>query len=84
LCVSGVRVNSSSAAFYLTKEIDYFEWVNHIISEYLFFSIASQPIITFPSVENNVAYSKLTALLFTPADEPIFYAADLLQYAFFW
>jgi acetyl esterase/lipase len=54
------------------------------LSIFSFFAIASQPIITFPSVENNVAYSKVTALLFTPADEQIFYAADPLQYALLW
>ena len=45
---------------------------------------ASAPLIKFPKVENNVAYSKVAALSFNPADERISYGADPLQYALLW
>jgi acetyl esterase/lipase len=35
-------------------------------------------------VERNVAYSKVAALAFSPADEKIVYGADPLQYALLW
>lgn len=46
--------------------------------------IASQPIIVFPKVEGNVAYSKVTALPFRNADQQIDYGEDPLQYALLW
>lgn len=49
-----------------------------------FTAIATQPLVKFPTVENNVAYSKVAALSFTAADEKIAYGTDLLQYALFW
>jgi acetyl esterase/lipase len=47
-------------------------------------AVASQSTIKFPSVANNVAYSKVAALPFTAADENISYGADPLQYALLW
>mgnify|MGYP006073586475 CR=1 FL=1 len=46
--------------------------------------IASQPIIVFPKVKSNVAYSKVTALPFRNADQQIDYGEDPLQYALLW
>lgn len=46
--------------------------------------MASQPLITFPKIESNVAYSKVAALPFKAADEQIAYGADPLQYALLW
>jgi acetyl esterase/lipase len=45
---------------------------------------AEQSPITFPKVEDNVAYSKVAALSFNPADEKIAYGDDPLQYALLW
>lgn len=49
-----------------------------------FIAVASQTTIKFPSVANNVAYSKVAALPFAAADENISYGADPLQYALLW
>lgn len=49
-----------------------------------FTAVAAAPLISFPKVENNVAYSKVAALSFTPADEQLAYGTDPLQYALFW
>lgn len=49
-----------------------------------FSATATQPDIKFPKVENNVAYSKVAALSFIPADEKIVYGVDPLQFALFW
>lgn len=49
-----------------------------------FLTIASEPLITFPSVENNLAYSKVAELSFTAADAKITYGTDPLQFALFW
>jgi hypothetical protein len=46
--------------------------------------VASQTTIKFPSVANNVAYSKVAALAFTAADKTISYGADPSQYALLW
>jgi acetyl esterase/lipase len=54
------------------------------LSIFSFTAIAVQSIITFPKIENNVTYSKVAALPFTPADEQIAYGADPLQYALLW
>lgn len=48
------------------------------------FAMATQPSINFPKVENNVSYSKVTALSFSPAVEQIVYGDDPLQYALLW
>ena len=45
---------------------------------------ASPPKITFAKVDSNVAYSKVAALSFSPADQKIVYGADPLQYALLW
>jgi acetyl esterase/lipase len=49
-----------------------------------FTAIATQPLIQFPSVENNVAYSQVATLSFRAADEQIVYGANSLQYALLW
>jgi acetyl esterase/lipase len=71
--------------FYLTKETTILNWLMTLsLGLFSFVAIASQPTIKFPSVEYNVAYSKVAALSFTPADKKIAYGADPLQYALFW
>jgi len=45
---------------------------------------ASPPLIKFPKVEKDVAYSKVAALPFRPADEQIAYGEAPLQYALLW
>ncbi|WP_198556690.1 hypothetical protein [Paraglaciecola sp. MB-3u-78] len=47
-------------------------------------AIASQPIIKFPKVEMDVAFSKIAALPFRPADNKIAYGEDPLQFALLW
>jgi acetyl esterase/lipase len=54
------------------------------LSLFSFTAIASQPIIKFPKVEKDVAYSKVAALPFRPADEQIAYGEDPLQFALLW
>lgn len=62
--------------------------MNWLLSLFLnilsFTAIATQPLITFPKVDNNVSYSKVAALSFMPADEKIAYGTDPLQYALLW
>jgi acetyl esterase/lipase len=54
------------------------------LSILLFTSCASQPVINFPVVDNDVTYSTIKVLPFTAADENISYGADPLQYALLW
>ncbi|MEP2603806.1 MAG: alpha/beta hydrolase, partial [Paraglaciecola sp.] len=49
-----------------------------------FLTIASKPLITFPTVENNLAYSKVAELPFSTADAKISYGPNPQQYALFW
>lgn len=49
-----------------------------------FTASALQPLIKFPAVDENVAYSNVAALSFRPADEQISYGPDPLQYALLW
>lgn len=54
------------------------------LSIFCFTATASQPIVTFPRVGNNVAYSKVAELPFSPADASIAYGVDPLQFALLW
>ncbi|WP_133470659.1 alpha/beta hydrolase family protein [Paraglaciecola marina] len=49
-----------------------------------FLTIASKPLITFPTGENNLAYSKVAELPFSTADVKISYGPNPLQYALYW
>jgi acetyl esterase/lipase len=70
--------------FYLRK-LTTLNWLLTLsLSILLFTSCASQPVIDFPMVDNDVAYSTIKVLPFTAADENIFYGADPLQYALLW
>lgn len=51
---------------------------------FCFTGCVSQSNIKFPKVGNNVVYSKIAALPFTPSDENISYGEDPFQYTLLW
>lgn len=73
------------ALLFLFKEMTILNWLLTLSLSLLSFTVlATQSYSKFPKIENNVAYTKVAALPFTPADEKIAYGTDPLQYALFW
>jgi acetyl esterase/lipase len=70
--------------FYLRK-LTSLNWLIVLSLSFLSFTVfASQSVIKFPTVDNDVAYSIVEVLPFSAADENISYGAEPLQYALLW
>jgi len=69
--------------FYLRKST-ILNWLLLSLSIISFTPSSKPSLIKFLNVENNVSYSKVTALPFNQADEQISYGSDPLQYALLW
>ena len=71
--------------FFYLRKLTTLNWLIVLSLSFLSFTVfASQSVIKFPTVDNDVAYSIVEVLPFSAADENISYGAEPLQYALLW